>query len=95
MSAMPALIYSVAKAVGMGILLDSQATVRNALGLGVSCPDRAASVGIQDWTKIPAINAMGHPTAAYTWFFMNDDACARRGNRGMVEVKWAMQLCPD
>jgi len=37
---------------------------------------------------------MGCPTVAYTWFFMDDSVHARRGNRGTVEVKGALQLCP-
>ncbi len=67
----------------------------NALGLGVSCPDGVASVGMQVQAKIPSIDAMGHPAVMHTWFFMNDDVHTRgEGNGGTIEVKRAMQLCP-
>jgi len=70
-------------------------SVSDALSLGVIVPDCVTLVGVHGWAKVPAINAMGCPTAVYTGFFMDDDASARWGNGGAVEVKRSMELCPS
>jgi len=88
----------VEEAVGMGMVLGSHmmvSAIRNALYLGVCSPYSVAAIRVQGWAKVPAINAMGCPTAAYTGFFMDDDASARWGNGGAVEVKRSMELCPS
>jgi len=52
--------------------------ISNALGLGIHCPDSVTLVGVQGSTKVPAIDTVGCPGGPlYTWFFVNDDLCAR------------------
>ena len=69
-------------------------SVSDALGLGVSGPDSVTAVQMHGQAKVPAINAMWCPTATNTGFLMDDDASPRRSNRGAIEVKGAMELCP-
>ncbi len=66
--------------------------VHNVLCLSVHSPYSVAAIGVQGQAKVPAVNAMGCPTVAYAGFFMDDDASARWGNGGAVEVKRSMEL---
>ena len=44
-------------------------------------------------TKIPTFYSMGCPRASHRRLFMDDDLCARRGERRGVVVELSMQLC--
>ena len=44
-------------------------------------------------TQIPPFDSMGCPRASYHWLFMDDDLCARRGERCGVVIELPMQLC--
>ena len=44
-------------------------------------------------TKIPTCHSMGCPHASYRRILMDDDLCARRGERRGVVVELSMQLC--
>jgi len=66
--------------------------VRNVLCLSVRSPYSVAAIRVQGWAKVPAVNAMGCPTAADAGFFMDDDASSRWGNGGVVEVERSMEL---
>jgi len=69
-------------------------SVSDVLGLGVSGPDGVTVVQIHGRAKVPTINAMWCPTVMHAGFLMDDDVGPRRSNRGAVEVKGAMELCP-
>ena len=43
-------------------------------------------------TKIPTFYSMGCPRASHSRIFMDDDLCARRGERRGVLVELSMQL---
>jgi len=57
------------------------------LGLGISGPHSVTVIRIQSGAKVPAIDAMWGSAALHSQFFMNDDACAGRGNGGAIEIK--------
>ena len=44
-------------------------------------------------TQIPSFYSMGCPCASHRRIFMDDDLCARRGERRGVVVELPMQLC--
>ena len=44
-------------------------------------------------TQIPPFDSMGFPRASHSWIFMDDDLCARRGERHGVVVEPSAQLC--
>ena len=44
-------------------------------------------------TKIPSFYSMGCPRASHRRLFMDDELCARRGERRGVVVELSMQLC--
>ena len=44
-------------------------------------------------TQIPPFDSMGCPLVSHRCLFMDDDLCARRGERRGVVIKLPMQLC--
>ena len=44
-------------------------------------------------TQIPPFDSMVCPRASHRWLFMDDDLCARRGERRGVVIEPPMQLC--
>ena len=44
-------------------------------------------------TQIPPFDSMGCPRASHRRLFMDDDLCARRGERRGVVIELPMQLC--
>ena len=48
---------------------------------------------IHQGTQIPPFDSMGYPCASHCRLFMDDDLCARRGERRGVLVELPMQLC--
>ena len=44
-------------------------------------------------TDIPTFHSMGYPRASQSRIFMDDDLCARRGERRGVVVELSTQLC--
>ena len=55
--------------------------------------DVVAPIMVHQGTKIPTFHSMGCPRASHSRIFMDDDLCARRGERCGVVVELYMQLC--
>ena len=63
--------------------------------MGIPHPHTIATIVIKGRSNVPSIKSMWRPGSTLVRFDMDEDAGTRRGNRGAIEIKMAMDLGPS